>query len=215
MHSFEETLSKVKLQYPNLEIRFKNESLLMKILGVILFFNKDFIQKYITTIGSTVYFPSKEYLDKHNVSCVVELLHELVHIRDANKNRLWFTFSYLFPQIFFILSIPFAIFIDFKFSLFFLLFLLPIPSYFRMVSERRAYTISLYVVTKLKNKDPLIDINEFRNTYVKQFKNLSYYLMWPFSNVDEYFDDVILQFSKNKKPSDMEPEIFDFIDSIF
>ena len=46
----------------DIRIAFKDESFLMKLLGFLLFFTKEFMTRFTTTIGNTVYFPSREWL---------------------------------------------------------------------------------------------------------------------------------------------------------
>ena len=93
--------------FPNLKIKYKDESLFMKILGSLLFFNKSFMATYTTTIGSTIYFPSKKFVEERYYSSILILLHELVHVQDGIKfNPIIFAMLYLSPQIFGLLSVP-------------------------------------------------------------------------------------------------------------
>ena len=123
------------------KIAYKDESKFMKFLSKLLFFNKKFMTNFVTTIGSTVYFPTMDFepcLNDINV-----LAHELVHIRDRKSLKIpgLFEFLYLFPQILGILSILAV------FNLWFLLcllFLLPWPAYGRSTLEARAYAMSVY-----------------------------------------------------------------------
>ena len=50
------------------KIKYKNESLFMKVIGFLLFFNKTFMTNYITTIGSTIYYPSREWCEKNDTA---------------------------------------------------------------------------------------------------------------------------------------------------
>ena len=52
-------MSAIEYEFPDFKIVSKQDSKLMRILGKILFFNKDFMTRYITVIGNTVYVPSK------------------------------------------------------------------------------------------------------------------------------------------------------------
>jgi len=154
-----------KTLIPNLEIKFKDESKFMKILSKILFFNKDFMTNYTTTIGSTIYFPNREYLT--NKSSIVTLCHEIIHVNQS-KNIL-FGFLYLSPQIFSIFALLSIFNIYF---LFFLLFLLPIPSP-RAYFEYKAYCVSMYTRNELGMKIDTYSI-------FKQFNSANYYFMFPF-----------------------------------
>lgn len=67
----------------------KSQSKFMKLLSYLLFFNKDFMSGYITTVGRTIYAP-RGFIDK------ITLAHELVHVADYNKYGILFYLSYLF-----------------------------------------------------------------------------------------------------------------------
>lgn len=83
----------MKWQYSNgtkYRIIKKEDSKLMRSIGFILKpFNKDFMTRYTTTIGHTIYSPTGK-VDP------ILLAHELVHVRQWQKWGLWFSFSYLF-----------------------------------------------------------------------------------------------------------------------
>jgi len=190
----------------NFEIKYKNESRFMWILSKILFFN-DF-NKFVTTINSTVYFPSKESVSENIRESFAILAHEYVHAKDAKKiNFLIFSFLYLFPQILFLPTIIFSIYFHYLFILCFIL-LLPIPAYFRMIFERRGYIMTLYMlneflkktsVSKEKRKQILYAKAEFiDNNY---FKGWSYYKMWP---------PGILNYLKLKIDDMLEEQILDY-----
>jgi len=189
------------------KIKFKNESLLMKIISKILFFNKDFMTKYVTTIFDTIYFPNEE--NYKLVSSKISLLHEIVHILDF-KNKL-FMFMYLSPQIFGLLAILGPIF-NWWFLLFLILFL-PIPSYFRMLAEKRAYTITLYVTYKYcKEKGYKFDIDDVIEFIINNFKSSGYYFMWPFTNnLEKYYYEVFDKIKNGEKPY-LNKEIYDLVD---
>lgn len=81
--------------------RYKDESLLMKLLGKILFFNKRFMTSYTTTIGDTVYFPTRKWLEERNPKTVVAIVaHEVTHIMDNRRlGTPKYVAHYLSPQI--------------------------------------------------------------------------------------------------------------------
>lgn len=212
--SFQDLVSESKNQFPDLQIKYKESSLFMKILGKILFFNPSFMTDYITTIGSTVYFPSESYVKVTPVSASIALLHELVHVYDAKKiNKYLFYLLYLFPQTL-ILLVPILFFFSWKIGLILsLIFVLPIPAYFRMHFEKRAYITSLYALNKLSKKlnfDP--DLNNQKNVFITQFKNSAYYYMWIFSNIEKDFDNSVKNITDNKHP--FEDSVFDIIDKL-
>jgi ABC-type multidrug transport system fused ATPase/permease subunit len=204
-------IEKSKTYFPNLQIKYKNESLLMKLIGRLLFFNKNFMSNYITTIGSTVYFPSRDYVKYNPISSSITLLHELVHIYDAQKiSGVLFGLLYLFPQI----LAPIALllfFISWKIALLAVLILsLPLPAYFRMKFEKRAYISTFYVYKKLGDRlNKSIDYDRHKMTVLKQFNTSSYYFMWIFGGLDKELDDVILKTKNNEKP--YEDDILDIV----
>lgn len=119
----------------NFKVKFKNESNLMKVLGFLLFFNKNFMETTTTTIGNTIYFPSQHYYNSDKRRTIRVLSHEWIHILDYNTDKL-FVFKYLFPQILSIFAL--LSFINLWFLLF-LIFLLPLPAPFRVKYEMRGY----------------------------------------------------------------------------
>lgn len=164
-------------------IKFKDKSFFMKVLGKILFFNPSFMQRYITTIGSTVYFPSEEWLKDNRESAASILAHEIVHVSDSKvSNPFIFSYSYLTPQVFAILSLM-AIFSS-PWWLLSLVFLAPIPSPFRTYWELRGYAISDAVRYKTSG--------EFlpKEFITKQFVSSAYFWMWPFeSDIDSRIEE--------------------------
>jgi hypothetical protein len=179
----------------NLNIKFKNESLAMKILGNVLFFNKNFMTSFITTLGNNVYFPSSDFLNTNTYETLPVIFHEKCHDLDSRKNKL-FSFLYLFPQI---LS-PFALLlclVSFWLSIAIsVLFLLPLPAYWRHKYELRGYKMSLFVGSELckennlSTADTLIYLNNMRNSIDRMFRGSSYYFMWPFG-VKKELDETV------------------------
>jgi len=157
-------------------IKFKNESQFMKILGKILFFNPKFMTSFITVIGKTVYFPSREKMEKNPGSAAQVLCHEMVHMADERTvGSLLFRLSYLFPQWFALLAFS-TIFVG-PIGLAFLVFLIPWPSFFRTFWELRGYAMTDAVHYAL--------FERFTNKewVTSQFTTGSYFFMWPFSTM--------------------------------
>lgn len=178
MDAFDKVVSLGERKY-GLKISYKNESVLMRILGKILFFNSKFMTNYVTTIGSTVYFPSRESVSKDRTSAATVLAHELVHIADSREvSSFIFSYTYLFPQVIALLSI--LSFFTSKLWLLSLLFLLPIPSPTRAYWELRGYAMTDAVSYKISKKFFEIDFIS------KQFVSSSYYFMWPFKQDIEH-----------------------------
>jgi hypothetical protein len=209
----EKILTKILGYYPKFQLKFKNESTFMKILGSLMFWNKDFVEHYTTTMGNTIYFPNREFIPSHPVSTLATLLHELTHIYDGNKLPPGiFGILYLFPQIL-VLLLPILAFFIGPFSLLLILFLLPIPAYFRMYFEKRAYLVSLYVLNQLNQKFQVnINLNDHKENYLLDFKNSNYYFMWPFNSLDEKFEEGLKLIKIGRHP--YEDPVFAIIDDI-
>lgn len=182
MENFQKFQEKLQLYY-NFDVKYKNESLFMKILSYILFFNKKFSTSFATTIGSTIYFPSRDFVSKDPHVSAMILAHELIHVRQKNTfGALVYSLAYLFPQILVVFAI--LAFLS-PWYLLFLLFLLPLPAPFRKDSEFGANVMTMYMFyiyicnfTKYTDMDKiLIDMAKIRNS---KFTGPEYYFMWPF-----------------------------------
>lgn len=188
-------------QYPKLKIKYKSESLLMKIIGFIIFFNRSFMTKYITTIGSTIYFPNKQELENEKSNKYLKILtHEVQHIHDSNGfwKSLAFNLGYLFPQSLAPLMLIFCAIYWWLGLILFAIFLLPLPAPFRKYLELRGYCISLFMSNmtmagssptyrKLILQQYIYDINS-------QFTTGAYYFMWPFgvkTDLEDAIDDIV------------------------
>jgi hypothetical protein len=171
----------MKERVPSSEIKYKNESSLMKLLGKVLFFNKTFMTQYTTTKGTKVYFPNRKDVEAHPERYFNTLAHEYVHVWDANNAPIGFPIIYLLPQLLAILSLgAFLAFINTWFLLFliFLVFLAPIPSPGRAWAELRGYGMSCKV-RKWKHGHVSKDYLDSR---VETFAGSAYYFMWPFKS---------------------------------
>jgi hypothetical protein len=109
------------------------------------------------------------------------LAHEGVHVQQEMKySRLLFGFLYLLPQSLFILVFPITILSIlnkwFLFGFLGLLFLTPIPAYFRARFELAGYTMSM-AVNYWRYGGIL---NTTKDWVEKQFTSIGYWFMWPF-----------------------------------
>lgn len=112
----------------------------MRLLGKL---NPSFLTHVTTTIGNTIYLP--DISNKDDIGMLKTLAHEYVHVLDYRKN-MFFLPSYMFPQLFGVLSLlsigglfnPFF----YLFGLFGLCFL-KLPSPFRLKWEIRGYAMTL------------------------------------------------------------------------
>lgn len=207
-------LDKTKEFFPDVRLMYKNESTFMKMLGKILFFNSQFMTSFTTTIGSNIYFPNKEFEEFRPISSLVVFLHELIHVYDSKRLfKGLFSFLYLFPITLIPISFLFLL-LSWKITLILsILFALPLPAYFRMNFEKRAYLNSLYCMNKLSIKKNIpVNLDNLRNSYLKSFKDSSYYFMWPFSSIDKEMQDGLNKIKLGNRP--YEDKVFDIIDKI-
>lgn len=158
----------------------KKSSLFMKILGVLLFFNKRFMTDYVTTIGKTVYWPNLEEIHIDPFGSFHTYFHEAQHGHDYIRFKILFTSSYISPQIFALpfllafLAIPFSN--EWLYCLLFILLAAPIPSYFRSMWEWRGSSCNLALSIWRTGK-----VSDRRIEFlVNRFKGPDYYFMWPF-----------------------------------
>lgn len=133
-------------RFPKAKIKFKDESNLMSFLG---WFSISFYASMTTVIGTTVYLPSKEKLEKDYEGATQTLAHEFAHMVDAStEGLLFFWLKYLFPQILAVFSLlSVAVYWNTwsLLCLLFLLFLVPgIPAPGRTFFEANGYAMSLY-----------------------------------------------------------------------
>jgi hypothetical protein len=85
---------------PGFQIRFKNESPLMKVLGFFAYpFNRTFMESYTTTLAPKVWFPSREFYEAQPASSFSILAHEYVHLTDSKKSYWTYTLGTIFPQV--------------------------------------------------------------------------------------------------------------------
>ena len=200
---------------PSYTIAYKNQSTFMKILGTILFFNKGFMTTYTTTIGSTIYFPTQASAANFPVSTKVLICHELVHVKDAQKmTKVLFGFLYMLPQILALLSIPMFFIQPWLGLVWLLMFLSPVPAYFRMKFELKAYTFSIYAMYRLNQINNYgIKLDEQIAFFATQFNTSAYYFMWPFAGPEQHLKDALAGFQAGKRPF-YPGEYYDMVDSL-
>jgi hypothetical protein len=217
--TFDNLVNSAKVYFPNLQIKYKNESLFMKILSILLFFNPKFMTGYTNTFGNTVYFASRNYIIDNPVLCQTTLLHELVHMHDLKqKGSILYILQYGFPQILVLACLP-LFFFFWKIALVLtILFLLPLPAYFRMQFEKRGYLCSLYCLNAFGKKYnmPLADIQNMLNinkqSFNDEFKSSAYYYMWMFNSINSDFDKGVNKIKAGLKPYD--DDVFNMIDDL-
>lgn len=203
-------IEKLKKYNSNLNIKFKDSSKLMKLLGFILFFNSKFLTTFTTTICSTIYLPNKKVFDYQNsINLLITLSHEYQHTCDYLNNKFWYLFSYLFPLSILPIILLLLIFLPWYIVLILsILCFSPIPSFFRKKWEFRGYVMSMFAYNEImkqlnfgynERKDKLVSYANFVNN---NFSNSNYYFMWPFGVKDSLL--VSIKDILNEKLSDIQ-----------
>lgn len=207
-------LEKLKTHYPDLEIKSKQKSILMKLFNLVLFFVPGFMDKYITVIGSTIYLPDNrlKLIEANNHKVLPIIFHELMHMSDErSEGSLKFKLKYLFPQILSLLT-PLCFFLlGFK-GLLCLLFLLPLPAYFRKAYEERGYLTSLYVMKKLNDGGASYDIDKSAEYYFQYFSSPTYYFMWTLPWFKKDFLKKVNNIKEGSHPFDSD--FFNLVDEV-
>lgn len=168
---------------PAFEVRWKSESLSMRVVGFgVRPFNAKFMSEYATALGSKVYFPSREaYLASPDLS-LRTLAHGFVHAWDYRQNRLSFCLTYGSPQVwslpFFGLALLLCLRGLFEGSLLAalsgLVALAPWPSRGRSRWELRGFSMSLAVYVWTRGRLPS---QEMIASVASNFTGLSYWKM--------------------------------------
>ncbi len=175
---YDALLERAAREYPGFSVKFKIDSIFMKVLSWILFFNKRFMTGYVTTIGRTIYLPKRDWIHETGYRTVWKIIaHELVHIDDADKSPQpgWFGFWYLFPLP--LAMLAFGAFWS-PWWLLALVFAAPLPAPARMGYEMRGYAMSMAVNYWRYGSVPM----EQKEHIADKFLGWDYYKMWPFEN---------------------------------
>lgn len=162
-------------------VRYKNESRRMRFIGKAMFWNNEFMTDLTTTLGGTVYFPSRQWVEADYYGAWRILCHEIVHIEDERalgKFRWWFSVQYALPQalaVLALLSYP----LQTWWPLLFLLCLAPLPAPWRMKIEMRGYAMTM-AVHFWYGKTGISQ--ELKANVAENFTGSRYYWMWPFKS---------------------------------
>jgi hypothetical protein len=90
----------IEKEAPFFQIRFKDESYLMRALGLLMRpFNPTFLTNFTTTVGAVVYFPSRARYEAEPNESIATLSHEFVHIHDSRETGPRFQLGYAAPQV--------------------------------------------------------------------------------------------------------------------
>jgi len=98
---FQDFQEVIREDVPAFEVAYKTESLLMGILGFLLYpLNSEYMTGYVTTWGNTVYFPNRSYVFEDFTRAFRILAHEYVHLVDSKKHGFFgYKLTYVFPQV--------------------------------------------------------------------------------------------------------------------
>lgn len=191
----------VQTRVPGFNVKRKADSKLMWFLSKILFFTPNFMTRFTTTVGNTVYV-TDDLWNSDNAWALTTLAHEAQHVADKQKyGSVPYGFAYLLPQILAPLALLSLLAIWFSnawlWSLTALVLLAPIPAMFRMLIERRGYLMTLCVTWWTFGEEMA---RAHIDRCVSQFTSSNYYFMWPFrKHLKNWFDRELTD--KAKHPS--------------
>tara|TARA_A100001515_G_scaffold8967_1_gene7499 strand:- start:598 stop:1245 length:648 start_codon:yes stop_codon:yes gene_type:complete len=184
-------------QISGFEIKSKQDSLLMKILSYLVFFNKKFMTSFVTTAYPKVYVPQLPWKEGEHIGAIATLAHEYVHLSDRKRMGWLFNLLYISPQVLFVFGL--LSFYSLWFMLFFL-FILPIPSIGRAWLEFRAYRMTMACYYWLSDYELPTD------WLARYFTNSSYYWMFPFKKyISNKFKEALVDIKKDK----LTPELLE------
>jgi hypothetical protein len=104
--------------------------------------------------------------------------------------------------------------ISWKIALPFLIFAAPLPAYFRMRFEKKAYLTSLYAIKRLSNTLEFLPLLKTQEAFfINQFTSSAYYWTWPFAGqLKKDFDAAVEKINAGQRPFD--DDIFDVLDQL-
>lgn len=209
----EELDAAIAADIPGYEVVIKQNSKYMKTINVFAkLFNAAFMSRYTTTLYPKIYAPEQRV---RSDTFWKTKAHEWVHLVKAKKHTsLINSIFYGFPQT----LAPLALLSLgavwgsswFLLNLLWLVFLAPIPAYFRMKEELEAYAMSMAC-----NYWRYGSITNAQRVWIAEhFMSSDYYYMWPFEGdiherVDAVSQKVILGDYDNKHPFDKVKRIIE------
>lgn len=208
--AFNDLVAKAQTYFPNLQVKYKDQSGFMKFLGKLLFFNPGFMTNYLTTIGDTVYMPSQQYVQSQPQNACDVFIHECTHMYDEKRIGFPYQIGYTFPQILapfmwlLLFLLPWTVVLPL-----FIFFLLPLPAPWRTFFEKRAYFVQMYAGYTLYQSDPDVE----GAAYASWFRNGSYYWMWIFEQ-DASFAQEAANIKAGKPSCASEPALFQMVNDL-
>lgn len=207
--AFNNLVIKAQTYFPKLQVKFKDQSSLMKFLGKLMFFNPAFMTSFVTTLGNTIYMPNYAYTQTQAGTDV--FIHECTHLYDQKRFSFLYTLAYGLPQFLFLPALL-LFFWHWQVAVIVApLFLLPLPAPWRAYFEKRAYSVQLYVLKQLWGDD-IDGLNASADTYNAFFTGSTYYFMWMFG-FDSSLRSVAATVSVGNDPLD-DPALMTMIDAL-
>lgn len=202
--SYNALVAKAQTYFPNLQIKYKDQSTLMKVIGKIMFFNPQFMTDYVTTLGNTVYLPNEQYIVNKPEASINVFIHECTHMYDEKRLGFLYQLAYIFPQILSLVCFLLMFIVTWKIMLpFGLLMLAPLPAPWRAYFEKRAYFVQMYAGTQLWDADPVA----FGDTYAQWFRTGDYYWMWLFEQNSSFAQEAA-NIKAGKPACSSEPALY-------
>ena len=158
--TYDEMYMQLVQEFPDTQLVKKSTSRFMRVLNTLLIwvtFNQQqhFMLSYTTTIGSTIYVPSRwdTMLERDKISI---LRHERVHLRQQQLyGKFWFAMLYLFAYF------PVGL------------------AYYRMKFEQEAYEETMLAHAEFYGVRSIL-VAEYRRHILSFFTTGAYLWMWPF-----------------------------------
>ncbi len=173
---------------PKAKIVWKDDSLFMKVIFYVSFmflWNKTFMTRYITVIGSTIYWPREVWSWGSDENRLVTVIHEGAHMYDNKKNPLW-QLGYLFPHVAFLFLAVILAFVSPWFLFLVLGAALPLPAPWRFLYETRAYRLNLMFYRRVW--DMKVDDAGYQENYQRIVETMTgpeYFFTMPFRGLVE------------------------------
>ena len=149
---------------------YKDEHWWWRVLG------QQLCENFVTTLGTTVYFPSREWVKRSFHWAWVVICQEAVHVEAYRRHGFMFYVLYCFPQWLGLLALLSPLLWSW-WPLAFLVFLAPWPAPWRYQFELRAYAMGLAVEHWYHRRGVPPSL---RDMVVSQLSGSTYYFMWPF-----------------------------------
>lgn len=183
-------LNKVTRKFvPDAEIKTKKEATdfrfhVARFVAVKILRIKEFDRMY-QAIGKTIYVPDSFYENVDMLHGLKSVAHETVHLHDRATMGVRFSLAYLFPQILSILFLLLSlVFWNAWFLIPTVIFLLPLPAYWRARLEFRAYLVDLIWAQYVWDQHQMKENEEWaKEKFQERMSTGTYYFALPFKKV--------------------------------